>query len=267
MRSEWSVSIRRACAAIRFDPKTYRYKSRRSGQAALEQRIKEICETRVRFGYRRVHVLLRREGWPVNAKRVYRLYKELGMQLRNKTPKRRVKAKLREDRSEAVGPNEVWAMDFVHDQLATGRKLRVLTVIDTYSRYCPALDARFSYRGEDVVATLDRICRQTGYPMTIRVDQGAEFISRDLDLWAYQNDVTLDFSRPGKPTDNAFIEAFNGRFRAECLNAHWFMSLADAAEKLEAWRRDYNWQRPHSAIGNNVPAALMKSAHEPSPCA
>tara|TARA_R110002096_G_scaffold409574_1_gene608984 strand:- start:6089 stop:6466 length:378 start_codon:yes stop_codon:yes gene_type:complete len=121
MRSEWSVSIRRACAAIRFDPKTYRYKSRRSSQAALEQRIKEICETRVRFGYRRVHVLLRREGWPVNTKRVYRLYKELGMQLRNKTPKRRVKAKLREDRSEAVGPNEVWAMDFVHDQLATDR--------------------------------------------------------------------------------------------------------------------------------------------------
>tara|TARA_R110002096_G_scaffold409574_1_gene608983 strand:- start:5664 stop:6095 length:432 start_codon:yes stop_codon:yes gene_type:complete len=143
----------------------------------------------------------------------------------------------------------------------------VLTVIDTYSRYCPALDARFSYRSEDVVATLDRICRQTGYPMTIRVDQGSEFISRDLDLWAYQNDVTLDFSRPGKPTDNAFIEAFNGRFRAECLTAHWFMSLADAAEKLEAWRRDYNWKRPHSAIGNNVPAALMKSAHEPSPCA
>ena len=121
MRSEWSVSIRRACAAIRFDPKTYRYKSRRSSQAALEQRIKEICETRVRFGYRRVHVLLRREGWPVNTKRVYRLYKELGMQLRNKTPKRRVKAKLREDRSEAVGPNEVGAMDFVHDQLATDR--------------------------------------------------------------------------------------------------------------------------------------------------
>lgn len=125
-------------------------------------------------------------------------------------------------------------MDFVHDQLATGRKLRVLTVVDTYSRYCPALDARFSYRGEDVVATLDRICRQTGYPMTIRVNQGSECISRDLDLWAYQNDVTLDFSRPGKPTDNAFIEAFNGRFRAECLNAHWFMSLADATEKLEA---------------------------------
>lgn len=266
MRADWQVSIRRACAVIRFDPRTYRYKSRRPGQAALEQRIREICQTRVRFGYRRVHVLLKREGWEINAKKTYRIYKELGMQLRNKTPKRRVKAKLREDRVEAVGPNDVWAMDFVHDQLATGRKIRVLTVVDTFSRYAPVLDVRFSYRGEDVVATLDQVCRRIGYPDTIRVDQGSEFISRDMDLWAYQRGVTLDFSRPGKPTDNAFIEAFNGRFRAECLNCHWFMSLEDAAEKLEAWRRDYNEERPHSAIGHKVPAELMKSAHDTSPC-
>lgn len=266
MRTDWQVSIRRACAVIRFDPRTYRYKSRRPGQAALEQRIREICQTRVRFGYRRVHVLLRREGWEINAKKTYRIYKELGMQLRNKTPKRRVKAKLRKDRAEATRPNDVWAMDFVHDQLATGRKIRVLTVVDTFSRFAPVIDPRFSYRGEDVVATLDRVCRRIGYPKTIRVDQGSEFISRDMDLWAYQRGVTLDFSRPGKPTDNAFIEAFNGRFRAECLNAHWFMSLADAAEKMEAWRGDYNEQRPHSAIGHKVPAELMKSAHDTSPC-
>lgn len=252
---------------IRFHPRTYRYKSRRPGQAALEQRIREICQTRVRFGYRRVHVLLRREGWQLNQKKTYRIYKEIGMQLRNKHPKRRVKAKLREDRTEAVEPNDIWAMDFVHDQLATGRKIRVLTVVDTFSRYSPVLDPRFSYRGEDVVATLERVCGQIGYPKTIRVDQGSEFISRDMDLWAYQNGVTLDFSRPGKPTDNAFIEAFNGRLRAECLNAHWFLNLADTAEKLEDWRRDYNEQRPHGAIGNNVPAALMKSAHVASPCA
>lgn len=265
MRADWQVSIRRACEVIRFDPRTYRYKSRRPGQAALEQRIREICQTRVRFGYRRVHVLLRREGWEINAKKTYRIYKELGMQLRSKTPKRRVKAKLRDDRKEAVSPNDVWAMVFVHDQLATGRKLRVLTVVDTFSRYVPVLDARFTYRGEDVVATLEQVCKRTGYPATIRVDQGSEFISKDMDLWAYANDVTLDFSRPGKPTDNAFIEAFNGRFRAECLNAHWFMSLEDAAEKLEAWRRDYNEERPHGAIGNKVPADLMKSVHDTSP--
>ena len=265
MRAEWQVSIRRACAVIRFDPRTYRYTSRRPDQAALEQRIREICQTRIRFGYRRVHVLLRREGWEINAKKTYRVYKELGMQLRNKTPKRRVKAKLREDRTEAVGPNDVWAMDFVHDQFATGRKIRVLTMVDTFSRFVPALDPRFSYRGEDVVATLDRVCRRIGYPATIRVDQGSEFISRDLDLWAYQRGVTLDFSRPGKPTDNAFIEAFNGRFRAECLNSHWFMSLADAAEKMEAWRRDYNEVRPHSAIGNKPPILLMNTSGASGP--
>jgi putative transposase len=171
--------------------------ARRSG--CPEEAMKEIAQTRVRFGYRRIHVLLRREGWPVNAKRIYRLYRELGLQLRNKTPKRRVKAKLREDRSEAVHSNDVWAMDFVHDQLATGRKIRVLTVVDTFSRFSPVVDPRFSYRGEDVVETLDQACRRVGYPKTIRVDQGSEFISRDLDLWAYQRGVELDFSGPASP--------------------------------------------------------------------
>ena len=223
---------------------------------ALEFAIKEIAETRVRYGYRRVHVLLRREGWVINMKKTRRIYNELGLQLRNKHPKRRVKAKLREDRQEAVGPNDIWAMDFVHDQLATGKKLRILTIVDTHSRYCPATDPRFTYRGEDVVQTLERICKSSGYPKTIRVDNGSEFISRDLDLWAYVNNVTLDFSRPGKPTDNGFIEAFNSKLRAECLNANWFMTLADAREKLEFWRRHYNEDRPHSAIGYNVPIAL-----------
>jgi len=265
MRRDWAVSIRRACRALRFGTSTYHYKSRRAEQASLKKRIKEICEIRVRYGYRRVHVLLRREGWLVNTKKTYRIYRELGMQLRNKTPKRRVKAKLREDRQVAVGPNDVWAMDFVHDQLATGRKLRVLTVVDTYSRYAPVLDPRFSHRGADVVETLERVCRQTGYPRTIRVDQGSEFISRDMDLWAYQKGVILDFSRPGKPTDNAFIEAFNGRFRTECLNTHWFLSLADAREKLEDWRRYYNEERPDGAIGNKAPVMLTKSGDAASP--
>lgn len=239
------------------DTSSYHYKSRRRGQADLELRIKDICQTRIRFGYRRVHVLLRREGWMVNHKRTRRIYRELGLQLRNKTPKRRVKAKLREDRQVATRPNETWAMDFVHDQLATGRKIRVLAIVDTYSRYVPVLDPRFSYRGEDVVRTLENVCKRTGYPKTIRVDLGSEFISRDLDLWAYTHGVTLDFSRPGKPTDNAFIEAFNGRFRVECLNAHWFLNLADAQEKMEDWRRYYNEERPHGAIGQKAPITLL----------
>ena len=211
----------------------------------------------MRYGYRRVHVLLRREGWMIHVKKTRRIYNEMGLQLRKKTPRRRVKAKLRDDRRPATRPNETWAMDLVHDQLATGRKLRILTVVDTFSRYVPAIDPRFSYRGEDVVATLDQVCTEVGYPESIRVDQGSEFVSRDLDLWAYRRGVTLDFSRPGKPTDNAFIEAFNGRLRAECLNTHWFLSLADAREKLEAWRRDYNEVRPHGAIGNKPPILLM----------
>lgn len=201
----------------------------------------------------------------MNAKRVYRLYKEMGLGLRKKTPKRRVKAKLRDDRSEALQSNDVWAMDFVHDQLATGRKLRILTVVDTFSRYSPAIDPRFSYRGEDVVRTLEAVCNQVGYPKTIRVDQGSEFISRDLDLWAYQKDVVLDFSRPGKPTDNAFIESFNGKFRAECLNIHWFMNLDDAQRKMEDWRKDYNEVRPHSAIGNKPPMELLSGSLGGSP--
>lgn len=244
---------------------SYHYRPRGDDQADLKKRIKEIAETRVRYGYRRIHVLLRRDGWNVNAKRIYRLYKEMGLQLRNKTPKRRVKAKLREDRVQATHSNEIWAMDFVHDQLVTGRKIRILTIVDIFSRFSPATDPRFSYRGEDVVQTLERVCSQTGYPKSIRVDQGSEFISRDLDLWAYQKEVILDFSRPGKPTDNAFIESFNGKFRAECLNTHWFMSLDDAHQKMEEWRRDYNEVRPHSAIGYKPPVSLINSSSAYSP--
>jgi putative transposase len=264
VRSAWQVSIRRACRVIEFDTSTYHYRSKRPDPTALKQRMREICETRVRYGYRRVHVLLRREGWEVNVKRVCRLYREMGLQLRNKSPKRKVKAKLREDRSDAAAPNQVWAMDFVHDQLFDGRKLRVLTIVDTFSRYAPAIEVRQSFRGSDVVAVLEKASK-TGYPKTIRLDNGPEFVSKEVDLWAFMRGVTLDFSRPGKPTDNAYIESLNGKFRAECLNAHWFLSLDEARLKCEAWRRDYNTVRPHSAIGNQVPATLHLPVGEPRP--
>lgn len=152
-------------------------------------------------------------------------------------------------------------MDFLHDQLATGRKIRILTVVDTFTRFPPVIDPRFTYSSENVGEALDRACGRLRYPKALRVDQGTELVSRNLDLWAYAHGVTLDFSRPGNPTDNAFIEAFieafNGRFLAECLNAHWFLKLRDEAEKLVAWRRDYNEVRPHGAIGNKPPIALM----------
>ena len=156
-------------------------------------------------------------------------------------------------------------MDFVHDQLATGRKLRILTVVDTHSRFCPAADGRFAWRGEDVVQTPERVCKLGDHPKTIRVVNGSAFISRDLDLWAYANNVTLDFSRPAKPTENGFIEAFNSKLRAECLNAHWFLTLADACGQLETWRRHYNEDWPHSAIGYKVPIALHNPGGVTSP--
>jgi putative transposase len=237
---------------LHFDRSTYHYQSRRTDPAFLKKRIKEICETHVRYGYRRVYYILRRDGWSVNMMKVYRLYRELGLQLRK-------------DRAPAIRPNDVWAMDFVHDQLATARKLRTLTVVDAFSRLSPVVDPRFSYRGEDVIVTLDRACRKIGYPKTIRVDNGSEYISRDMDLWAYQRGVILDFSRPGKPTDNAFIEAFNSKLRSECLNVRWLLSLQDACEKLEAWRRHYNEERPHSAVGNIPPIILANSAGATSP--
>ncbi len=206
MRGDWNVSIRRSCRVFLVDTSTYHYKSRRPGQAALEQRIKEICQTRVRYGYRRVHVLLRREGWCHGQNKTRRIYRELGLQLRNKTPKRRVKAKLRDDRRPATRSNETWAMDFVHDQFATGPQ----AACSHHRRYVlsvtPGVEPRFSFRGADVVEVLERVGREVGLPAAIRVDQGTEFVSRDLDLWAYQRGVTLDFSRPGKPTDDACIE-------------------------------------------------------------
>ena len=264
MRATWQVSARRACSVLQAERSSYHYKARRRSQAGLSQRIREIAETRVRYGYRRIHVVLRREGWQVNAKRLWRLYREMGLQLRNKSPKRRVQAKLREGRTGASAPNEVWAMDFVHDQLFDGRKIRCLTVIDTFSRLSPVIDVRHSYRDTDVVATLERTTRDIGVPRTIRLDNGPEFVSKELDLWAFMRGVTLDFPRPGKPTDNSFIESFNGKFRSERLTANWFMSLDEAQQKCEARRRDYNDMRPHSSIGNKTPRASF-AARQPRP--
>jgi putative transposase len=259
LQSVFRVSIRRNCATLCFERSSYFYKPRRASQAALRKRIREIAETRVRYGYRRIHVLLRREGWQVNAKRIYRLYVKEGLQIRNKRPKRKVSAKLRDDRRPPSAPNDVWAMDFLSDQLFDGSKIRILTIVDAFSKLSPAIDVRNRYTGADVVRTLERVTAEHGMPRTIRVDQGPEFISKDLDLWAYMNGVVLDFSRPGKPTDNSFVEAFNGKVRAECVDQNWFLSLADAQVKCEAYRQEYNHERPHSSIGNKSPIEFMKS--------
>jgi putative transposase len=203
--------------------------------------------------------MLRREGFLINHKRVYRLYRQTGLQLRNKTPKRRVKAKAREDRIIAHSMNDCWSMDFMSDNLFTGEKIRVLTVVDNFTRLAPLVDVKFSYKGIDVVNSLKKAVSIYGLPKVIKVDNGPEFISKELDLWAYSNKVELDYSRPGKPTDNAFIESFNGKVRQECLNQHWFLSLADAKTKLSSWREDYNHNRPHSSLNYLSPEEFTKS--------
>ena len=238
----------------------YHYKSKKDGQAALVRRIREIAELRAHYGYKRIYVLLRREGWRVNHKRVYRLYCEEGLQMRRKKPKRKVSAKLRHDRAPITKTNDAWAMDFVSDQLYNGQRLRCLTIVDAFSKLSPVIGVGFQYKAADVVETLERAAGEYGYPVTIRVDNGPEFISKELDLWAFMHGVTLDFSRRGKPTDNAFIESFNSRFRQECLNASWFLNLNDAKIKIESWRRDYNTVRPHSALGNKTPAEFAETA-------
>ena len=222
-------------------------------------RLKELAATRVRYGYRRLHILLRREGWPINAKRVYRLYREERLALRTRTPRRRVSCRTRVERPAPVQINDCWAMDFMADELFDGRRLRVLTIVDHFSRESVAIEVGRRFTGRDVVRVLTRLGVERGLPKTLRVDNGTEFTSKALDQWAYANQVQLDFSRPGKPTDNALIESFNGKLRAECLNESWFLSLDDAQEKVEAWRMDYNHHRPHSALGSLAPSEFAST--------
>ena len=211
---------------------------------------------RVRYGYRRIHVLLRREGWVVNRKRVYRLYRLEGLEVRTKIRKKRASA-LRPHLPVAQRPNEQWSMDFMSDALANGRRFRIVTLVDNMSRESPAIEVGVSLTGRHLVAVLERLALTHPLPRSIQVDNGPEFSSRALDAWAHQRGVKLVFSRPGTPTDNPFIEAFNSRVRQECLNQHWFFSVEEARTTLEDWRQDYNTVRPHTALGNLTPAAFQ----------
>lgn len=203
-------------------------------------------------------MLLKREGWKINHKRVYRLYCLEGLHLRVKGKKKRIRMLQRPDRPQATRLNESWSMDFVSDALFDGRRFRALTIVDNFSRECPAIEVGQGIRGERVVEILEYLKLVRGLPDTICVDNGSEFVSKVMDKWAYENKVALSFSRPGKPVDNAFVESFNGSFRDECLNVHWFLSLDDARDKIEAWRRDYNEFRPHSSLGNKTPSEFAE---------
>jgi len=210
-------------------------------------------------------VLLRREGWHVNHKRVHRIYCEEGLNLRHKRPRRRVAAAHRVSRPDVSNIDQCWSMDFVADNLFNGRRIRALTVVDNFSRESLAIHVDQAIKGHDVVNVMERLrLFRDRCPLRIQVDNGSEFISKALDKWAYENEVILDFSRPGKPTDNALIESFNGSFRDECLNAHWFLSLDDARKKVEVWRREYNGFRPHSSLGNLTPDQF-RDQHTESP--
>ncbi len=255
----YKISERRACQLVVVNRSTVQYKSVRTDNPVLRARINEIAATRVRYGYPRIHVLLRREGWRVNRKRVYRIYREEGLSMRLKTPRRRKSIVLR-DRAKAEAVNQTWSMDFMADNLADGQKIRLLTIVDNFSRECLALDVAAGFKGTDVAQVLTRIVGDRGKPREIRCDNGPEFVSKALDQWAYWNGVQLDFSRPGKPTDNAFIESFNGRVRQELLNASWFESLEAAREMAAAWRTEYNHHRPHRSLGNSSPAEFARAA-------
>jgi putative transposase len=259
------VSEKRACGLIGITRWINRYQSRRDSQLELRMRLRELASNRVRYGYRRLTVLLRREGWKVNTKRVYRLYREEGLQVRTKKRAKRA-AHARVPLPAATRPNQRWSMDFVSDRLTNNRWFRILTVVDQYTRECLCIQADHLQTGEKVVEHMNHLVARRGRPESITTDNGSEFAGQAMDAWAHQAGVKLDFIRPGRPVQNGYIESFNGRLRDECLNTEIFSSLADAREKLEGWRHDYNETRPHSALADRTPGEFARrSGLGPSP--
>jgi putative transposase len=245
------VSERHAARLVPMCRSSLRYVSVKDPEEALRMRLRELAAARVRFGYRRLTVLLKRDGWDVNAKRIYRLYQEEGLTVRTK--KRKRTAQTRVPLTSAERPNQRWSMDFVSDRLSDGHWFRVLTVVDQFTRECVLLAADRSMTAMNVAAALDRAVAERGAPESITVDNGSEFSSSVMDRWAHDNAVQLSFIRPGKPVENGFIESFNGRLRDELLNTSVFLSLPDARTKLRAWRTDYNRARPHSSLKDMSP--------------
>jgi putative transposase len=252
-REEGQLSERRACGLIGMNRGSWRYHQKDREDAKLRRRLLELAEQRPRFGYRRLHRMLRREEWVVNHKRVYRLYREEGLAMRRRKRKR-FRAEARVPLALPRRANQMWTMDFTRDSLASGRKFRTLNLMDGCTREALCIEVDTSLPGLRVVQVLERVGQERGLPETIQVDNGPEFISRVVDQWAYANGVALHFIDPGKPVQNAFIESFNGKFRDECLSQSWYTSLDDARQIIEAWRMDYNTVRPHSSLGYQTPA-------------
>lgn len=258
VQAHYGLSERRACQLVGVGRSTVRYRPKgRVGEAALRQRLRELAAERPRFGYRRLHALLRREGVIVNHKRIERLYREEGLAVRRRIRKRVA----RDGRGRAAlpqRPNEQWAIDFVSDALAWGRRIRLFTVVDVFTREVLAIEVDTSLPGGRVVRVLERLASERGAPTEIVLDNGPELAGKVVDHWAYERGVILRFIEPGKPVQNAFVESFHGRLRDECLNRHWFIGLHDARSTVERWRQDYNQTRPHSALGYRPPEEFRR---------
>jgi putative transposase len=253
LQESYELSQRRACAAIGFVRSTCRYRCRRRDDVRLRQRLKELAQKRPRFGYRRLWWTLRkREHFRVNHKRVHRIYREEGLQVRRRRRKR--VSMVRQPMVAPTQPNERWSIDFMRDTLGDAKAFRTFNVVDDLTRECPAIEVAKSIPGARVVRVLERIAVNRGYPKRVVADNGPELTGQALDEWAYRNGVELHFITPGRPVENAYIESFNGKFRDECLNEHWFSTLDDARRTIEEWRRDYNEERPHSSLGDLTPA-------------
>ncbi len=262
VRERYGLSERRACRLVGIGRSVLRYHGRvRADEGSLRRRLLELAAERPRFGYRRLHALLRREGVVVNHRRVERLYRQEGLAVRRRTRKRVA----RDGRGRAAAPerpNQQWGIDFVSDALAWGRRIRLFTVVDVFTREALAIEVDTSLPGGRVVRVLERLVVERGAPGEIVLDNGPELAGKAVDQWAYERGVGLRFIEPGKPVQNAFVESFHGRLRDECLDRHWFLGLADARHTVEAWRQDYNCARPHSALGYRPPEEFRRAFEE-----
>ena len=254
LQQDFGLSQRRSCRLSAAGRTSCRYVRTRREPVGVRERLRELASQRPRFGYRRLHVLLRREGQALNHKLVWRLYREEGLAVRRRRRKR--VALPRQPLAAAAGHDELWAMDFVADRLADGRSIRALTIVDAFTKECPAIEVDTSLTGVRIVRVLERLAATGRKPQVIVADNGPELISQALDAWAYCHGVVLHHIEPGKPTQNAFIESFNGKLRDECLNQHWWYGLREAQLTIEAWRRDYNDVRPHESLRWQTPAAF-----------
>ena len=250
LRLEYAASERRVCGLMGMAVSSYRYRTMRCDEE-LCRRLVELAREKPRFGYRRLQVLLQRGGERVNHKRVHRVYREAGLSLRRKKRKHCVRAG--KPLLERTAANQEWALDFIHDAVESGRAIRVLSVVDAYTRECPTLEVDTSFASRRVTRVLEEVIAERGVPGAIRVDNGPEFTSRHFLAWCVAWKIELVHIQPGKPTQNGRVESFHGRFREECLNVSWFQNLFDAKRKIAAWRKEYNEERPHSSLGYLTP--------------